>query len=758
MNCTETAGCTGTIAADGYCDTCGAKAAAPEPAAQSSGAPAAQSSATVSGALSRGSAARTTIRSGRTGRGPITAPSRGHLGAGLVAVPPVAPIEPTSAVMTDPKVPEHQRFCSKCDRPVGRSRGEQPGRSEGFCGHCGTRFSFTPKLSRGDMVGQYEVLGALAHGGLGWLYLAIDHKLESRSVVLKGLLNSEDPDAMRAAVAERRFLARLEHPNIVNIYNFVEETGPDGRPVGYIVMEYVGGTSLKQLLRRRREQHGEYLPPAQAIAYMLEMMPALGYLHGRGLAYCDFKPDNVMQREEQLKLIDLGAVITMSDQQSAIYGTPGYQAPEIAETGPTVASEVYTVGRTLAVLIMRIPVEHGRLGPLPGPDTEPLLARHESLYRFLLCATDPDPEARFASMDEMADQLTGVLREVAAAADGKPRAGLSTRFGPPRAVFGAGAELPDDPGRIIAALPVPQVDLSDSGAALLASSSAVTPAELEREIAGMRAVATHPEDSIEIPLRLIRAALESGDADDALRRLDEVGGALDGDWRLTWFRGQARLLQRDWAAAHEEFDALYTALPGEHAPKLALAVTSEFMLHDGREPEPEQVRERAVRYYEAVWRTDRTYPDAAFGAARLRRTAGDRQGAIAVLDQVDASSAVHTEAGVLAVDILLDVQRSGELTENLLRDAGRRIGNLTIDSKRRAALARMHVLDAALQWLRLGRVPAEQAPLLNVTLDQQGVRTGLERCYRVLAREADDMWERIALVEQANAVRPRTTL
>jgi serine/threonine-protein kinase PknG len=63
--------------------------------------------------------------------------------------------------------------------------------------------------------------------------------------------------------------------------------GADGVPVGYIVMEYVGGTSLKQVLRRHRDETGAHLPPARAIAYVLEMLPALGYLHSLGLAYCD---------------------------------------------------------------------------------------------------------------------------------------------------------------------------------------------------------------------------------------------------------------------------------------------------------------------------------------------------------------------------------------------------------------------------------------------------------------------------------------
>ena len=66
------------------------------------------------------------------------------------------------------------------------------------------------------------MLGCLAHGGLGWIYLARDRNVSDRWVVLKGLLNTGDADAMAAAVAERRFLAEVEHPNIVRIYNFVQ--------------------------------------------------------------------------------------------------------------------------------------------------------------------------------------------------------------------------------------------------------------------------------------------------------------------------------------------------------------------------------------------------------------------------------------------------------------------------------------------------------------------------------------------------------
>ena len=110
--------------------------------------------------------------------------------------------------MENPRSPRSKRICPSCESPVGRSRDGQPGRTEGFCPKCRTPFSFTPKLQAGDLVGgQYEVAGCLAHGGLGWIYLARDRNVSDRWVVLKGLLNSGDADALAAAIAERQFLA-----------------------------------------------------------------------------------------------------------------------------------------------------------------------------------------------------------------------------------------------------------------------------------------------------------------------------------------------------------------------------------------------------------------------------------------------------------------------------------------------------------------------------------------------------------------------
>ena len=189
------------------------------------------------------------------------------------------------------------------------------------------------------MAGQYDVQGCLAHGGLGWIYLALDRNVGNRWVVLKGLVNAADADAMAAAMAERRYLAQVGHPTSCTIHNFVQHPGEDGTPVGYIVMEYVGGSSLKELLDARRRDDGtiEPMPVPQAIAYALDILPALGHLHSLGLAYCDFKPENVIQYDRQLKLIDLGAVIRMDDRRSALFGTVGYQAPEIPSEGRPLA-------------------------------------------------------------------------------------------------------------------------------------------------------------------------------------------------------------------------------------------------------------------------------------------------------------------------------------------------------------------------------------------------------------------------------------
>jgi serine/threonine-protein kinase PknG len=654
--------------------------------------------------------------------------------------------DPVAAILSDPQVPESSRYCGnhECNKPVGRGRDGQPGRTEGFCPECGARYSFAPKLSRGELVGgQYEVQGCIAHGGLGWIYLAIDRNVHNRWVVLKGLLNSGDAEAMAAAAAEVLALAEVEHPNIVRIYNFVQHPDAAGIPVGYIVMEFVGGTSLKQIRKARNAP----LPPAQAVAYIVEIIPALGYLHSQGLAYCDFKPDNVMQTDEQLKLIDLGAVIAMDDEESSIYGTLGYQAPEIAETGPTVASDVYTVGRTLAVLVMDVPQERGRfVEQLPDPASTPVLAEHESLYRAILRATDRDPARRFASMEELADQLTGVLYEIVAVDKDTTQPRMSSHFSPQRGIYGAGADKPVDAAQVIAALPVPVVDPNDPGAAVLATTSGTPPAQLEHALDLARTGARQANrSSVEVPLRLIRASLELGAPADARKRLAELDPVISGDWRLRWYSGQCALLEGEFDEAAADFEAVLAMLPGELAPKMAIAATAELG----------GARDVAARYYKTVWRTDHSYVSAAFGLARQRVRTGDRAGAITALDQVPTDSAHFTPAAATAIEVLLDGRTPENLDEQTLLDAGKRAAALNLESTAKRATMRLRVLGAALGWLRAGH-ETTAARLLGGSFDEPSIRIGMERSYRELAHETTDTWERIALVERANEIRPRT--
>lgn len=738
-------GCGGELE-DGYCNECGY---APHPTASTAD-PATMpperaedpGSATARNRTSSRATRRASTRRVSSGSSPI------RLGAGLVEVPPAPRIDPSSALLTDPQVAENNRFCSRCGHPVGRGRDGTPGRQEGFCRNDGAPFSFVPKLTPGVLVaGQYDVQGCLAHGGLGWIYLAIDRNVSDRWVVLKGLLDSGDADAMAAAVAERRFLAQVNHPNIVTIHNFVQHTDRDGSPVGYIVMEYVGGLSLKQLLeaRRRPDRSIDPLPAAQAIAYVIDILPALGYLHAQGLAYCDFKPDNVIQYDRQLKLIDLGAVVRLDDQAAVIYGTTGYQAPEIATDGPSPSSDLHAVGRALAVLALGIPAaRNGIPVDLPEPAEHPALAAHESFHRFLRRATDPDPLRRFDSAGEMSEQLGGVLREVLAAEDGRPRPALSTVFGPPNGTFAAGLlSTPSglgrpDPTRVAMMLPVPLADPADPAAAMLSITASIDRDELARILVSA------PQQSVELRLRMVRAHLEALDPDAASDAIDSLAADVPDDWRLEWFRGVTALIAGHPDAASRAFDTVYATLPGEAAPKLALAATAECDGHD----------ELAQHYYTAVSRPDPNVADAAFGMARVRLRAGDRTGAIVALDAIPVTSSCHVTAQLCAIQASLLSRTGSDVGEAELRSAAARVESLQLDPAREHEV-RATLLAAAVELLSTpGK--ADGAAFLGCGWQDRELRLALEGCLRTSARLTPDTDERIRLVDRANAVRPRT--
>jgi serine/threonine-protein kinase PknG len=713
---------------------------------------------TMSRGTGSGSGSRRTRSSGRR-------TTRGSLGAGLIEIPPVPARDPATAVQANPQVPENKRFCGVCERPVGRGRDGRPGLADGYCPHCGTKFSFTPKLVPGELVaGQYEVLGCLAHGGLGWIYLAMDHNLGQRWVVLKGLLNTGDAAAQEAAIAERRFLAEVEHPNIVGVYNFVQHADRHtGEQAGYIVMEYVGGQSLRQILLARRSS-GESLPLAMALAYMIEVLPALGYLHSRGLVYCDFKPDNVIQTEEQLKLIDMGGVRRIDDDEGAIYGTVGYQAPEIADVGPSPSSDLYTVGRALAVLTFEFSgYQSNYQHSLPDPAGVPVLAANESFLRVLRRATNQDPAQRFESAADMAEQLTGVLREVLAVGDEQPRPSFSSLFSPELQAVGVPVpsseerdgqaaqdpQQPPDPADITAGLPIPQVDPADPAAGYLAALGTVEPAQLtailSAAVAGEQGTPAEVAESPETLFALVRARIVTGDVTNAWHTLSSLPPDAADDWRVSWCRGLASLSAWNAARAKDVFESVCDMLPGELAPKLALAFAAEAAGD----------LETAARYFRLVWTIDRSYVSAAFGLARTRLRAGDRAGAIAALTSIPATSNHYIAAQIAAARVRVSPPGGNAfVSQDDLREAGLGFSRLTLDPTAVQQIT-AEVLQAALTRI-LAREPAGSDQLLGCEMTERSLRFGLESSYRAQANLTSDRRRRTMLVDMANEIRPST--
>ncbi|MEV4320375.1 serine/threonine protein kinase [Actinocrispum sp. NPDC049592] len=329
-------------------------------------------------------------------------PAGPTLGAGLVDVPVMPYRDPTAAIMRNPMVAEEARFCVGCFSPVGRSDGRRPGDAEGRCFQCGTPFSFVPKLQTGDVVGAvYEVMGCLSYGGQGWIHLAKDHR-RGEWVVLKGMIHTGNPEALAAAMAEQQFLREVDHPNVVKIHDFVWH---ERAKTNFLVMEYLGGPTLRDIALNHYNQTRRALPDEQVIAYGLEILSAFGYLHSVGLLYCDLKPSNVLQVRDQVKLIDLGGMRRIGDNKSPLIHTAGFAAPELGSYGPSIASDLYAVGRTMAALSTDF--ESRSAADMNFTHTPSLSPYH----RVLEWATHPDPAHRPRSAEVMAHHLKKCLTQ-----------------------------------------------------------------------------------------------------------------------------------------------------------------------------------------------------------------------------------------------------------------------------------------------------------------------------------------------------------
>ncbi|WP_146252273.1 serine/threonine-protein kinase [Streptomyces carminius] len=381
-------------------------------------------------------------------------------GRGLLALPGLPPpADPFVLVRTDPAPPGQGRPCGNrsCRLPVGRHYPGTVIRYEGYCPECGTPYSLLPQLRAGEPLdgGRYEVRGPLAHGGLGWVYLAVDTRLRHRPIVLKGVLNPHDTEARERMLEERNQLIALSHGSVVRIYDYVPHRPDDGRiAADYIVMEYVGGKSLRTVLEeteRGRSPFGPGRPLTleHVARYGCQILAALAFLHDRGLVYSDMKPDNVIHRGTRVVLIDLGGVQRLDDGRTPVT-TERYAAPETGpgRGAPTVAHDLYTVGRTLEELAgaavdgyAGYAEEAGYAGYAgyagEGDDVDRGLGHHS--FRLLVeRATHRDPGRRFASAAEMAEQLEGVLRELLSLRTKRQYTRPSEVFEPTPALLDAG--------------------------------------------------------------------------------------------------------------------------------------------------------------------------------------------------------------------------------------------------------------------------------------------------------------------------------
>ena len=237
--------------------------------------------------------------------------------------------------------------------------------------------------------GRYEIERPLGHGAMAVVDLARDHELD-RDVALKRLAENLARDAglRERFVREGRLAARLNHPNIVRVFDVGEA---DGRP--YIAMEHVDGETLADTLVRRGP-----LPPKEAAALGAQAARALAAAHAAGLVHRDVKPHNLLVRSDGvLKLGDFGIAVGVEGTRltlaGTVLGTAAYLAPEQARAEEvTAAADVYALGLVLAELVTGRPDPAARIGG-PFGDT----------IRRCVAA---DPRAR-PSASEVAHELEG---------------------------------------------------------------------------------------------------------------------------------------------------------------------------------------------------------------------------------------------------------------------------------------------------------------------------------------------------------------
>ncbi|MET7450501.1 Stk1 family PASTA domain-containing Ser/Thr kinase [Streptomyces sp. NPDC005574] len=273
--------------------------------------------------------------------------------------------------------------------------------------------------------GRYELGHVLGRGGMAEVYLAHDTRL-GRTVAVKTLRAdlARDPSFQARFRREAQSAASLNHPAIVAVYDTGEDY-IDGVSIPYIVMEYVDGSTLRELLHSGRK-----LLPERTLEMTIGILQGLEYAHRSGIVHRDIKPANVMlTRNGQVKVMDFGIARAMGDsgmtmtQTAAVIGTAQYLSPEQAKGEQVDArSDLYSTGCLLYELLtvrppfvgdspVAVAYQHVREEPQPPSVFDAEIT--PEMDAIVLKALTKDPDYRYQSADEMRADIEACL-------DGQP--------------------------------------------------------------------------------------------------------------------------------------------------------------------------------------------------------------------------------------------------------------------------------------------------------------------------------------------------
>jgi serine/threonine protein kinase len=299
--------------------------------------------------------------------------------------------------------------------------------------------------------GRYELRAVLGRGGMGAVWLAQDDLLH-REVAVKEILwpsqleDSEREILRQRALREARMAARLSHPNIIRVFDVVEE---DGSP--WLVMELAPYPSLRKVI----EEQGP-LPPVRAAQIGLQILEAIRAAHAAGVLHRDIKPDNVLlDPEDRAILSDFGMAIADGSPtlttSGLLIGSPSYMAPERAlGKAATPAADLWSLGATLYAAVEGRPPFHrdGTIAVLTAITTaEPDLPRHAgAMWTPISSLLRKEPAERASAVEIEAMLRRAAEPDVACAMSPGPLADQSVEPSPRGTPLAAPAVAPAEPG------------------------------------------------------------------------------------------------------------------------------------------------------------------------------------------------------------------------------------------------------------------------------------------------------------------------